>query len=178
MKLKILIFLGIVLNLNAIAQNTHKIDWLSFEGSVEKNSTNPRLIFIDVYTDWCGWCKRMDATTFKDSTFIDYINKYFYAVKLDAEMADTVRFNNTVFINPAPTARRSTHQLAASLLQGKMSYPSFVILNDKFQLLTIIKGFKPPENINPIMEYFGSNIYLKKTWEEFQSDKKKKSANN
>src|SRR5215510_7762864 len=69
-----------------------EIKWMSFQDAVEKNKTEPKKMFIDVYTGWCGWCKRMDATTFKDPTVVNYMNKYFRAVKLDAETKDTIHF--------------------------------------------------------------------------------------
>lgn len=56
------------------------ITWMSFEEAVAKSQKEPRKMFIDVYTDWCGWCKRMDATTFQDSIVAKYMGEKFYAV--------------------------------------------------------------------------------------------------
>ena len=38
------------------------LTWISFEQAVELQKKEPRKILIDVYTDWCGWCKKMDKT--------------------------------------------------------------------------------------------------------------------
>ena len=43
-----------------------KIEWLTWDQAVAKMEKEPRKIMVDVYTDWCGWCKRMDASTFQD----------------------------------------------------------------------------------------------------------------
>ena len=61
------------------------IRWLSFEEAVALHAVEPKKLFIDVYTDWCGWCKRMDKTTFVDSAVASELGGHFYAVKLNAE---------------------------------------------------------------------------------------------
>ena len=50
-----------------------QIDWLTFEEAVALNQQNPKKIFIDVYTDWCGWCKVMDKNTFSHPTIAKFI---------------------------------------------------------------------------------------------------------
>ena len=55
----------------------------------KKENPAPKKIFLDIYTGWCGWCKKMDRSTFKAAEVVRYMNKYFYAVKLDAEMTET-----------------------------------------------------------------------------------------
>ena len=68
------------------------INWISFEEALSRSSKEPKKIFMDIYTDWCGWCKKMDKSTFTDPVVIDYLNKHFYSVKLDAETKDTITY--------------------------------------------------------------------------------------
>ena len=146
-----------------------KIKWMSFEEAVEKAEKKPKHIFIDVYTDWCGWCKKMDASTFVDPVIVKLMNKHFYAVKFDAEQKDTINFMENDFVNPNPTGRRSSHQLAQALLKGKMSYPSFVFLNEKMEWLNVVNGFVKPKDLEPILVYLGKSIHTEKTWEQFKA---------
>jgi len=151
-----------------------EINWLTWQDMVKEREkfiaenqeglkagkVFPKKIYIDVYTDWCGWCKRMDATTFKDPVIIDIMNKYYYPVKMDAEMSDTISFNGHNFVNPNPNAKRSTHQMAASLLDNGLSYPSYVILDENIARLAIYKGFKQPDDLLGILLFFGKNNHL------------------
>lgn len=162
-----LIIFALLLSMPSFSQE--KIDWKSFEEAMALNEENPRHIFIDVYTDWCGWCKKMDASTFVDPVIVDLMNKYFYAVKLDAEQKDTIMFRGQPFVNPDPEGRRSSHQMAQALLKGKMSYPSFVFLNDKTEWLTVVAGFRKPPDMEQVLTYFGEGIYEEKSWEQFMA---------
>jgi len=163
---KLVLFLMIaIFALPAIAQE--KIKWISFEEAVELSEKKPKHIFIDVYTDWCGWCKKMDASTFVDPVIVDLMNDHFYAVKFDAEQKDTINFLDTDFVNPNPEGRRSSHQLAQALLKGKMSYPSFVFLNAKKEWLTVLNGFTKSPDMEKVLTYFGENVYEKQSWEDF-----------
>ena len=130
------------------------IKWMSWNEAVAANSKEPKLIFVDTYTDWCGWCKKMDASTFSNPVIADIMNEHYYAVKMDAEMKDTIEFNGYTFVNPNPNAKRSTHQLAASLLDNQLSYPSFVFLNQNFERIQILPGYKSPKQFEPIIRYF------------------------
>lgn len=168
MKRQIIIIIAVVLVLlpsTLFSQN--KIKWYSFEEAFELNKKNPKKIFIDVYTDWCGWCKRMDATTFSNPYIVEYMNKHYYSVKLNAERVDTVFVDGQMFINPNPGQRKSSHQLAVSLLQGKMSYPSYVFMNEKNEWLTVVPGYMKPPAFEPVIRYFGDGDYLNKNWEEY-----------
>ena len=151
------------------AQNEdEKIKWYSFEEAVELNKTNPKKLFIDLYTDWCGWCKKMDATTFSDPMIVEYMNENYYPVKFDAESTKPITFNDQEFVNENPNGRRSSHELAKTLLRGKMSYPSYVFLNKKNELITVVPGYLSAAKFEPILHYFGEDAYLSKEWPVFQ----------
>lgn len=156
------------INANAQEHASNKINWMSFEEAVKLNETQPKKIFIDVYTDWCGWCTKMDQTTFTDQDIINYINENFYAVKFNAEQSESIEFNGHTFTNtPSQGGRKNTHQLAAALLQGKVSYPSYVFMNENNQLLTAVPGYADAKNFMPILKYFGSNAFKTMDWNEF-----------
>src|SRR6185369_5099727 len=54
------------------------------EGLKEAKRTN-RPVLVDVYTDWCGWCKRMDRDVYSRADVRDYLNQHFVTVRLNAE---------------------------------------------------------------------------------------------
>lgn len=145
------------------------INWMSFEEAVAASKKNPKKILIDVYTDWCGWCKKLDNVTYKDPALVAYVNKHYYAVKLDAEMSDTIHFKEHTFVNPKPGERRSAHQLAISLLDGQMSYPTTIILDEGFNRPTPpIKGYLDQKAMLPILRFFGDDAYKTTSWEDYQ----------
>ncbi len=146
-----------------------KIKWYTFEEAVELNKKEPRMIFIDVYTNWCGYCKRMDATTFNHKKIAEYINKNYYAVKFNAESRDTIKFRNRTFVNPRPGKVRSSHEFAISILQGKMGYPSFVFLDEEIKILTIVQGYSQAAEMEAIIKFFGKNVYKKQKWDDYKS---------
>ena len=145
------------------------IKWYSFEEAYNLSKKKPRKMFIDVFTEWCGWCKKMDAETFANPYIARYMSDHYYCVKLDAERKDTVVLDGQTFVNPNPSSRRSTHKLAVELLGGKMSYPSYVFLNEKGQKLTVVAGYQPAAEFEKVLTYFGKDAYLKSSWDEFRS---------
>ena len=47
-----------------------------------------KLIFVDVYTDWCGWCVKMENEVYSKAPVSDYYNEHFINVKINAEKGD------------------------------------------------------------------------------------------
>jgi thioredoxin-related protein len=177
------LLLGVLIVLPTLAQPAsepaspavavEEVKWMSIEEAYALQAKTPKKIFIDVYTNWCGWCKRMDATTFSDPRIARYMNEHYYNVKLDAETSKEIILSGQKFVNPNPEGRRSTHQLAATLLGGQMSYPSYVFLDEKTEKLTVVKGYMQVDGFEPILHFFATGSYLKQSWEEYQQGWKK-----
>ena len=147
------------------------ITWLTFTEAVGKSRQHPKKIFIDVYTRWCGWCKKMDATTFRDTAVVRYINEHYYAVKLDAETHDSIPFQNQVFVfNPQYKA----NDLAVALLGGNMSYPNYAYLDEEFNLITSMAGYQAKEQLVPVLEYFSEDKYKTESFEDFNTRRQQK----
>jgi len=135
------------------------INWISMEEAERLARQNPKKIFVDFYTDWCGWCKRMDEVTFSHPQIISYINANYYAVKLNAEQAEPISFRGQVYVNENPTGRRSSHNFARAVLQGRMSYPSVAFFDEDLNLITAIPGFREPKQFEPILVFFNEDHY-------------------
>lgn len=145
------------------------VNWITVEEAYAKIKDEPRPILIDVYTDWCGWCKRMDATTYSNPEIIEYLNNNFYTVKFNAEQKEDITVMGQTFKFVAQ-GKRGYHELAAALLNGKMSYPSTVFLTDGFQVIQPIPGYLDAKGIEPILHFFSNKNYEKIAWESFQKD--------
>jgi thioredoxin-related protein len=144
------------------------INWLSWDEAVQLSQTDakPKKMFIDVYTDWCGWCKKMDKETFQNPEVSKYMQENFYMVKLDAEGKDPIEYKGNTF-KFVPSGRRGYHELAAALLQGKMSYPTVVFLDEEMNMLSPVPGYQQVQPFMQIAKYFGDNIYKDKDWQSY-----------
>ncbi len=148
-------------------EKSAKVNWLTFEEAVEANKTEKRKIFIDVYTDWCGWCKVMDKNTFNQDQVAEYLNENFYPVKLDGEQKEDIEFRGTTF-KFVPSGRKGYHQLAAALLNGQLSYPTVIFLDEEFNMLQPLKGYQKPEFFYKVLNYIGGNHYKSTEWKDYE----------
>ncbi|MFO7825370.1 MAG: thioredoxin fold domain-containing protein [Cyclobacterium sp.] len=126
-----IVVLGLMITFSLKAQE-EAITWYSFEEVIDKVEEQPKMILVDVYTDWCGWCKKMDKETFTDKEVISYVNQNFYAVKLNAE--DGKRkfdFRGKEY---------SEEEMARAM--RVRSYPNFVIMDAAMENITQLPGYR------------------------------------
>ncbi len=153
-------------------KTTTEVQWLTFEQAVELNKTKPKKIAIDVFTEWCGWCKRMDQTTFVDAEVTKYLVDNFYCVKLDAEQKADINWNGQTFKHVLPEGqKRGINTFAYSLLDGKLGYPTIVYLNEKFERIMISPGYKEVPDMMKELRFAADEIWKTKTWEDYKAGK-------
>jgi thioredoxin-related protein len=144
-----------------------EINWLSFEEAFELNKTSPKKWMIDISTSWCGWCKKMDASTFSDPLIIKYLNDNYYAVALDGEEKKDITMDEVTFKFVA-NGRRGYHELPAKLMNGKMSYPTIVFLSSEVQVYQALPGYKSKQDLLPILNFInGFDANPDRTWDEY-----------
>lgn len=143
------------------------VKWFSFEEGMKQAKKQKKKVILDIYTDWCGWCKKMDAETFMNPAIVDYLNSKFIAIKLDAEDKNPITFNGQVYQNSNPTQKRNPHQLAVKLTNGQLSYPTYLYMDSNGKSITVTKGYMQAEDLLPLLRYIGTESYLTMTWSEF-----------
>lgn len=141
-----------------------EIQWITIEQAYAKMQTAPRKILIDVYTDWCGWCKVMDRETFKDKSVAEYVNKTYYAVKLDAEQKGDITLGKQKF-----QSQGRTHELALALTNNQPSYPTVVFLDDKFQMIQPLPGYMKAKEFHEVITFIGGNYHKKEAFEVYKT---------
>jgi len=145
--------------------SAQEINWMSWDEAVALTTTeeNPKKIFVDIYTDWCGWCKKMDKDTFQNPKVAAYMSEHYYMVKMDAEGKEPIHYQGKDF-KFVPSGKRGYHELAAALLQGRMSYPTVVFLDEERNMLSPVPGYQKVKPFLKIARYFGDNVYKDKDW--------------
>ena len=145
-----------------------KVKWYTIEEAVRLSGEEPRIMVIDVYTDWCGWCKRMDATTFSDPEVAGMLNSHFYPVKLNAEgKADVVIGDRTYkFVD---NGGRGYHEIAAIVTQGRLSYPTISYVDGQGRVLAAAPGYKTADQFKVYLSYYSSEAYKTKDFEAYKA---------
>jgi len=147
-----ILFALAILPLDSMAQ---EVKWLSWDEAAKLAETekNPKKIFIDVYTDWCGWCKKMDKDTFQNPEVAEYMSKNYYMVKLDGEGKEPIVFRGKTF-KFVPSGRNGYHEFAAALMQGKMSYPTTIFLDEQMNMLSPVPGYQKTRTFSKNSQVF------------------------
>jgi thioredoxin-related protein len=144
-----------------------EIKWMSWEEAAAANDKQPKKIFVDIYTDWCGWCKKMDASTFMEPDVIQELNEKFYSVKLNAEQKESIFWRDQEFKWFAG-GRSGVHKLAYDLLDGQMSYPTFVILDQEYSRILASPGYQDGKTLLKELHFASGEYYKTTTWEAFK----------
>jgi len=165
LKILPLLFLSMVF-LSLKQDNTppvSKIEWHSLTEAQALMKQEPKKLFVDLYTDWCGWCKVMDKKTFTNDVVIELMNKHFYAVKFNAEKGDSLVFNGKSYKLRSRGNGRYLHQWAREFgaTQRGLSYPTTIYFTENLQKIQTIPGYHDAHTMEKILEFLGGDYGMK-----------------
>ena len=126
--------------LSAAAQ----VQWRDWSAGVKDAEASKRPILVDVYTDWCGWCKRMDRDVYARPEVREYLNKRFVAVKLDAEDETAATYEG----------RKYSHRTLAARFRVT-GYPTTIFLRAGGDHIANVPGYVPPDRFLLLLKYIG-----------------------
>ena len=123
-----------------------QVDWFegTYEEALAKAAEEERLVFIDFWTDWCIWCKRLDADVFSQESVATALSDM-VCLSLDAES-----------VQGAPVA----------LLFKVSSFPTLLVLNPGGDVRDSIGGYMPPEEFIAEIERIEANVDTLSVWRE------------
>ncbi|MGE5683405.1 MAG: thioredoxin family protein [Bacillota bacterium] len=138
-----------------------EIKWTNIEkGSKDIKSSNKKMI-IDVYTDWCGWCKQMDKSTYGNAEVANYISNNFIAVKLNAESKSQMNYLGESY---------TEQQIAQGF--GITGYPATIFIDENQKPITVVPGYIEGKQFMDILKYIKEDYYKTKSFEEYMQTAK------
>ena len=77
--------LCLILSMAGVATASDTINWRSYEEGMVLSKIEKKKVFLHFYADWCGFCRKMANTTFKDSTLITYLNENYMPIMVNTD---------------------------------------------------------------------------------------------
>jgi thioredoxin-related protein len=159
LRISILIaLLAITAPLHSCSQRAGKAapDWKPLGEALTDGATQGRIILVDVYTDWCKWCKRMDSEVYADNAVAQYLGNNFIVSKLNAESSVRHSIDNS---------QATEREIAQAW--GVTGYPATVFLASNGDPITVVPGYIPKERFLHMLEYMHTGSYQTISWEDF-----------
>jgi thioredoxin-related protein len=142
-------------------EQTKDFKWREFGEGLEEAEAEEKPVLVDVYTDWCGWCKRMDKTTYADGTVLAYLEEAFVPIKMNAESKERTQFGDDEY---------TYIQIARGF--RVTGYPTTLFLDAEGKHITTVPGYMKPEQFLTVLRFIGDGHYKTKSFEEFRTEQK------
>lgn len=134
--------------------------WLDWNAGLKQAAASHRPVLVDVYTDWCGWCKRMDRDVYARPEIRDYLAGRFVTVRLDAESPDVATYEG----------REQTERALATRFRVS-SYPTTIFLRESGEHLVNVPGYVPADRFLLLLRYVGEgHLERGESFESFVRD--------
>ena len=147
----------------SVPLSAQSIQWLSWEEAIELSESQKKKFFVDIYTEWCTWCKKMDESTFTNPNIIAYMNENYYAIKFDAEQREDITIGDNTY-KFVKSGKRGFHELAFEITRGRLSYPTVVFLDENMRVIQSLGGYWNAERFKVMMSFFAENHYKSTPW--------------
>ena len=133
--------------------------WRDWDAGLRVAGSLGRPVLVDVYTDWCGWCRRMDRDVYARQDVRDYLTGHFVTVKLNAESSDGARYEGRSFSGRTLAARfRVT------------GYPTTIFLKPGGDHIFNVPGYVPADQFLLLLRYIGDGHQARGVpWDDYLS---------
>jgi len=137
--------------------NAAPVSWRGWNDGLAAAARAGKPVIVDVVTDWCGWCKRMDRDVYARAEVSEYLNRNFVMVRLNAESSERVSY----------TGRTLT---ARSLAGGfkVTGYPTTIFLKSDGSHMVNVPGYVPAPKFMKLVRFIGDgHLERGESWEEY-----------
>ncbi len=142
------------------------VKWKTLDETSELHKKQPRKMLLNLYNYNKISSTLMRTQTFNQPDIAKYLNEKYYPVSIDVFTKDTLQIKGIDYINEDKPHKY--HQLPIAALEGKMIFPSFIILDEDNKVIEKFQRYLTPDDIEIILHYYGEDKYKEQTIEEFK----------
>ena len=151
------VLLGAHAFLGASAFAGGAVKWKPFEKGLKDAAASKKYSFVDVYTQWCGYCKQLEATTLKAQPVLAELDKNFESIRFDAESEETVTWKGKQI---------TMRELSANW--GVEGFPTMLFLNSKGEIIGSFASYAEADLMVHLLKYISSGARERKvSFEDF-----------
>jgi thioredoxin-related protein len=154
MKLRTLLFAAALalapMVLGAPGAHASDVQWARWDQGLKTAAASNKPVLVDVYTDWCGWCRRMDKDVYGRDDVRNYLSRHFVTVKIDAESPNAATY----------AAKKYTESSLAARFRVT-GYPTTIFLKPNGDHLVNVPGYVPADRFLLLLRYIGDGALEK-----------------
>ena len=144
------------------AETPAEIDWLRYSQGMAQAKESGKKVFVEFTARWCGYCRKMRATTFQDSTVIALLNDNFVSVSVDGDSRDTLDIDGWI-----TTEKKIAREYRVS------GYPTFWFLTPEGEKIAPVNGYKDARFMRDVLDYLKDDTYKTVAFKDFIENKRK-----
>jgi thioredoxin-related protein len=154
------VFYAVLMALLLTSSAAHSQTWGTFNAGLAEAKAAKKPILVDIYTDWCSWCKKMDATTYADPKIKEYLKSHFTIIKLNAEGTTPITYQGQS-MSPADFARG----------MGVSGYPATLFMKSTGEGITLVPGYIEAPAFIDILTFISESRYERQKFDDYLNEK-------
>jgi thioredoxin-related protein len=134
-------------------QSTHQsVQWVALEDGVKRAAASGKYVFVTVYTDWCGYCRKLNNVTFRAKPVLAELEKNFQSVRVNAESEKPVVWKG----------KKMTERQVAGGVWGVSGFPTLLFLSPKGEVIGSYASYAEPDFMVLLLTYISSGARERK----------------
>jgi thioredoxin-related protein len=140
-----------LLLLGAVASSAGEVDWKTFDKGLKDAGAKKKYGFVSVYTDWCGYCKKLERETLRANSVTKELERNFVSMKLNAESPEKVTWKG-----------QTTTMMDLAANWGVTGYPTMLFLNSKGEIIGSFPSYADADLMVKLLTYISSGARERK----------------
>lgn len=122
------------------------VRWVPLEDGMKAAAASGKYVFVTVYTDWCGYCRKLNTVTFRSAPVVAELDRNFQSVRVNAESGKPVVWKGE---------RMSEREVAADAW-GVSGFPTMLFISPGGEIIGSYSAYADPDLMVDLLTYISS----------------------